>query len=117
MKKIILVGGAGFMLWMYMQSDKDTPPKITKFVVDGKIVPESKLESKGYYYYQTDSGDIPSGYYNYTSFPTGFPIALDKDYIKAAFEHIRKGTDLVQIVNAHKLLKQYYNGTMPLQTA
>lgn len=110
------MGGAGVLLYLYLQSDKPKPAKVQNFIVDGNSVPETKLESLGYFYYQTDTGDIPTGYYNYTSFPSGFGEELDKQFIQSAFEDIKEQTNIDLIKNAHITLKKYYNGDLPLQT-
>tara|TARA_R110000751_G_scaffold135596_1_gene238435 strand:- start:1277 stop:1630 length:354 start_codon:yes stop_codon:yes gene_type:complete len=116
MKKIVIMGGAGVMLYLYLQSDKPKPPKTVKFIVDGNTVLETELAKLQYHFYQTDNGDIPSGYYKYTSFPSGFGEALDKDYVPSAFKHIQEQSDIVQVKNSQILLKKYYNGDLPLQT-
>ena len=114
-KKLILMGGAGVLIYFYMQSDKPKPPKTVKFIVEGQQVLETELESLGYHFYQTDNGDIPTGYYNYTSFPSGFGIELDKQYIASAFKHIQE-SNMDYLKSAQTQLKKYYNGDLPLQT-
>jgi len=115
MKKIVMIGGAGVMLYLYLQSDKPKPPKTVKFIVDGQEVLETKLEELGYHFYQTDNGDVPTGYYTYTSFPSGFGVELDKAYVPSAFKHIQE-MNMEHYNNAQIQLKKNYNGDLPLQT-
>jgi len=117
MKKLILFAGAGVLLYFYTQSDKDKAPKKMFFIVEGITTPvsEDKLNSLGYYYYQTDNGEIASGYYNYTAFPSGFGIELDKKWLESGSIELQTMQDVEKLKLAQLNFKKYYNGTLPLQ--
>jgi hypothetical protein len=112
-KGLIFIG-VGALLYLYSKSGS-TEKKENFYLVDGKKVAEKDLSTLGYYYYFTDDGTVPSGYYNYTYFPSGFGSGLDIPAFYNAIEHINNKVDQNLILTSHQNLKNYYNGELPLQ--